>query len=281
MAKKILSKNIVYYTPYQLLDANNVSFADFVKNKPFYHELAVFFEKLSSREAYTEKEADFIAKIIKRYSPRSKYILDVACGTGRHDRILSKKDFLVTGVDASKDLIGIAKKYDRKTKYVLGDMRNFKMQTKFDCALFIWDAYVYLSRQKDMTTFLERIYAHLVKGGILILDAQNFWRRNRPDTLACKNFVKDGWNVSRIAKRTTILKDKVHESIFVIIMVNLQKKLHHIIVEQELVRVWSLKEIRKFFDRKFKIVKLFGNFDVRANYNKIKSPRLIIVAKKI
>lgn len=107
---KVLPKNIVYYTPYQLLEASDISFADFAKKKPYYHELAPFFEKLSSRDSHTVKEADFIAKAIRRYSPEAKRILDVACGVGRHDRILSKKGFDVAGIDASRELLRIAKK---------------------------------------------------------------------------------------------------------------------------------------------------------------------------
>lgn len=221
-------------------------------------------------------------KIIKKHRPSARSILDVACGVGRHDRILSKKGFIVTGVDMSKDLIGIAKKHDKKTKYALGDMRYFKLQEKFDCVLSVWDAYVYLSRERDLKSFLERCHEHLNKNGLLILDARNFWQQNPNDRLNYKHFItKDGWSVARIAKRETILRDRVHESIFTVILVNLHKKKSHIIVEQELNRIWPLDELLKFFKGKFKLVEKFGDFDIGTCYNKFNSPRMILMARKL
>ena len=72
-------------------------------NSPFYHKL--YFER-------DEKEAEtFLLRLIDHLKPATgSHMLDVACGRGRHSRILAKKGFRVTGIDISFDSIAFAKK---------------------------------------------------------------------------------------------------------------------------------------------------------------------------
>jgi len=77
-------------------------------NSPFYHKL--YFER-------DDKEAEaFISRLIDHLKPATgSYMLDVACGRGRHSRILAGKGFRVTGIDISFDSIAFQKKSRMKT----------------------------------------------------------------------------------------------------------------------------------------------------------------------
>ncbi len=271
-------KNSIYYIPYKRLIKANISFADFAKKKPYYNEMAFLFEKASSRNLYTAKEAAFIANIAKRYLKHPRDFLDIPCGVGRHSKILSKRGFSVVGVDSSKQLLSLARKGDAKTRYIISDMRNFSLQKKFDCVYSIWDAYVYLSRPQDITEFIDKIYKHSREKSILILDARNFWRKNPKDRLTKKTFTVGDYDIEAVAKRTTNLKDKVHEAIFMYALSG--RKKGALVVEQELVRVYPIDELKKYLKNKFKIIKLFGNF-TQSSYNPDRSDRLIVVAQKI
>src|SRR4030095_10089434 len=79
-------------------------------NSPFYHKL--YFER-------DEKEAaTFISRLIDHLRPLPEsYMLDVACGRGRHSRILAEKGFRVTGIDISFDSIAFAKKFENENLY--------------------------------------------------------------------------------------------------------------------------------------------------------------------
>lgn len=271
-------KNSIYYTPYRNLIKTNVSFADFAKKKPYYNEMAFLFEKASSRNTYTKQEANFIIDITKKYIEQPKGFLDIPCGVGRHSRILAKNGFNVVGVDFSKQLLSLAEASDSKTTYVRSDMRNFNLKKQFDCIYSIWDAYVYLSRPEDISKFVTNAYRHSKNGGILILDARNFWQKNPNDRLAQKNFSVGKYNINLLAQRPTNIKDKVHEAIFMYLLDD--GKRGALVVEQELVRIYSLGELKRLLRGKFKIINLFGNF-AKAPYNRAKSDRLIIVARKI
>ncbi len=54
-------------------------------------------------------EAGFIHDLIRKYSPEAKTILDLGCGTGRHDLLLAKKGYAITGVDMSEEMLLIAR----------------------------------------------------------------------------------------------------------------------------------------------------------------------------
>lgn len=271
-------KNSIYYTPYQRLIKANISFADFAKKKPYYNEMAFLFEKASSRNLYTKQEASFIVDIAKKYIKQPKDFLDIPCGVGRHSKILSKNGFKVVGVDFSKQLLSLAKIGDAKTKYVCSDMRDFNLRKQFDCIYSIWDAYVYLSRPQDISKFIDKAYRHSKVGGILILDARNFRQKNPTDRLTQRTFSVGGYNVEMVAKRSTQLKNKVHEALF---MYTLNRKgKGALVVEQELVHIYSINELKNYMKNKFKIIKLFGDF-AQNPYNPDKSSRLIIVARKV
>ena len=86
-------------------------------NSPFYHKL--YFER-------DEKEAEsFIRKLINQLHPApGSRMLDVACGRGRHSKILSSMGFQVTGIDISPDSIAAAKRYENdQLEFYIHDMR--------------------------------------------------------------------------------------------------------------------------------------------------------------
>ena len=57
-------------------------------------------------------EAGFIHDLIQKYSPGAKSILDLGCGTGRHDALLAEKGYVITGVDMSEEMLLIEKCQD-------------------------------------------------------------------------------------------------------------------------------------------------------------------------
>src|SRR4051812_7422098 len=104
-------RNAIYYTPYKKLEADGVSFCDYSKEKSYYTQLAPLFDTTNPRQSSTALEARFLISTVKRYVPQRQYtFLDIACGTGRHIKELEKNGHKVIGVDASKELINIARK---------------------------------------------------------------------------------------------------------------------------------------------------------------------------
>lgn len=71
--------------------------------KPWYEELFENYAETYDREEFTRGtigECDFIEKEI--HYDKTKKILDIGCGTGRHSVELSKRGYSVTGIDLSE-----------------------------------------------------------------------------------------------------------------------------------------------------------------------------------
>jgi len=67
----------------------------------------------------TERQIQFLKS---QLTPEG-YVLDIACGTGRHTIALNKMGFKVVGLDVSARLLRIAKQRQNEIQVVRGDMR--------------------------------------------------------------------------------------------------------------------------------------------------------------
>lgn len=138
----------------------------------------------------TKKEVEGLIKIINKYKPNSRTILDLACGTGRHSLIFGKKGYSVIGVDKSKKMIDIAMdKDDYSTRpgldnvlFKVGDMKNFDLNYKSDIVLSLFESLGYVTKQKELEKVLKNINKHLKRGGLFIVDLINGERALKSDT---------------------------------------------------------------------------------------------------
>ena len=133
------------------------------KNK-FYQELAYYYDFICTDR---KKDAEVLKKLIKKHKKsKGNKLLDVACGPGLEDKYL-KEDFKVTGIDLHSGILNFAKQRNPDIKYLIGDMRYFKLNETFD-VITCFDAMCHLSNHKDLQTTLKNFYHHLNKGGVLI-----------------------------------------------------------------------------------------------------------------
>jgi len=274
-------KDSFYYQPYQNLLKKGVSFADYSKKKNYYNQLAFLFEAACSREPYTKREAVFVYKVAKLYRKSPRTFLDISCGTGRHDRELAKKGLAVTGVDGSKALLLIARQKSKGIPYKHSDMRTFTVSHKFDCAFSLWESYNYLSREDDIKRFFQRCAKHINVGGILILDSRNFWRKDLPKKVILqRHFTDAGYDVDLLVRKRTILHDRVHEGLFIYCLQH-KNGSQTIIVDQELVRTYTIQDLQRYCGKHLRLVKIFGDFDTTNQYKKAVSKRMIVVFQRV
>ncbi|HYH75097.1 MAG TPA: class I SAM-dependent methyltransferase [Candidatus Saccharimonadales bacterium] len=273
-------KNVIYYTPYKKLIKNGVSFSDYSKGKSYYTQLAPLFDATNPRQLHTQAEVSFLLSIVKRYLPQKQYsFLDIACGTGRHLKELAMKGYQVIGVDASKELINIARKSVPDATLVLGDMRTFQLNAKVDCAYSLWDSYVYLSRPDDMKAFANQCSAHIQQGGILVLDSKNYYRESPKVRITHRIATSDNLTIDTLIRREFHPEDKVFEAIFTSIVEDRTTSEAHVIVDQTLARVYDIADLEKYLPG-FRLVNCYGDFNDNSEFNPKTSERLIAVFQK-
>jgi SAM-dependent methyltransferase len=136
-------------------------------SSPFYHKL--YFER-------DEKEAaSFIEKLIAHLNPATgSRMLDVACGRGRHSKILAEMGFQVTGIDISFNSIeaAIAFENDRLDFYV-HDMRLPFWGNYFDYAFNFFTSFGYFKTRREHDDAIRTIARSLRPGGQFIIDYLN------------------------------------------------------------------------------------------------------------
>lgn len=126
-----------------------------------------YYNLLYSDKDYSA-EANYVAKQIKKYAPKTKSILDLGSGTGGHGLLLKKKEFDVFGLDLSEQMIFEAKKKGLPCQ--VGDISNFKLKNKFDSAVSLFHVVSYLTSNEALISTFKNVNKHLNKDGIFLFD---------------------------------------------------------------------------------------------------------------
>ncbi|MDQ6761961.1 MAG: class I SAM-dependent methyltransferase, partial [Bacteroidota bacterium] len=136
-------------------------------NSPYYHQL--YFKRDES------EAAAFINKLIEHLQPApASLMLDIACGKGRHSRMLAAKGFHVTGIDLSTDSIIEAKKFDAENlEFFVHDMRLPFWINYFDYAFNFFTSFGYFNTRREHDNSIRTIAQSIKPGGIFVIDYLN------------------------------------------------------------------------------------------------------------
>ncbi|MBI4360738.1 class I SAM-dependent methyltransferase [Candidatus Micrarchaeota archaeon] len=141
------------------------------KTHAFYTDLAEYYDVVYLYVDY-RRHADAIFSLIQKYKKNDNpKLLDMACGTGTHAKLLSPKGFVVTGVDISENMLAVARKKNPGIFFVRGDMRTFAPKEKFGVVLCFHNAILYNQDEAQMRATLSNFFSALQPGGILVFDA--------------------------------------------------------------------------------------------------------------
>ena len=163
---------------------------------------AQYYDLLYQDKNYSEEVA-YIDKLLTEFSSiKIKSILDLGCGTGKHDFLLSKKGYTLTGVDLSSEMIDIANSMKmQKVTFVEGDVRKVKLKRTFDAVISLFHVASYQTENIDFENYLQTAFNHLNVGGLFIFD---FWYgpgviSDKP-TIRKKELENETLKITRISK---------------------------------------------------------------------------------
>lgn len=136
-------------------------------NSEYYHKL--YFER-DEAEA-----ARFIHRLLEWLQPiPGSRMLDVACGKGRHSRLLAEKGYDVTGIDLSPSSIAEASKSaHEKLHFFEHDMRLPFYINYFDIAFNFFTSFGYFRTEREHMNAIRSISQSLRPGGRLVIDYLN------------------------------------------------------------------------------------------------------------
>jgi len=90
-------------------------------------------------------EASALASLIRAEHPTARTVLDVACGTAEHARLLVETHgFDVDGLDLDPNFVRIARDKMTRGEVYEGDMTSFTLPRRYDVILCLFSAIGYV-----------------------------------------------------------------------------------------------------------------------------------------
>jgi SAM-dependent methyltransferase len=236
-------------------------------NSSYYHLL--YFQR-DEQEA-----AAFIDKLIDKLQPSPcAAMLDVACGRGRHSIHLASKGFFVTGIDISEESIDEALQQAKENlEFFVHDMRLPFRMNYYDFGFNFFTSFGYFRTRREHDNAIRTIAQSLKPGGTFVIDYLNA-HYVETHLVYKSEIIKEGvtFDITRWLDETHFYKKIVVED---------EEKLEAPLVYTEQVAKFSLGDFNDMFAfNGLQVQDVFGDYSLGA-YDVKKSPRLIIVAKKI
>lgn len=159
---------------------------EYISKKMLNAHLNPDFEGASRTLDFIDKSVKWIQETV----PSTEYVnlLDMGCGPGLYAERFAKAGYKMTGLDFSKRSIDYAVESARKQnldiQYFYQNYLTMDLDRKFDFATMIYCDYGALSTE-DRKTAMQKIYQHLRKGGMFLLDVFSLEKY--------KDFVEKQW----------------------------------------------------------------------------------------
>jgi len=235
-------------------------------NSPYYHKL--YFER-DEHEA-----ASFIDSLLVYLQPASgSLMLDVACGRGRHARMLAAKGFDVTGFDLSPDSIDFARQFENDhLHFYEHDVRAPFWINYFDYAFNFFTSFGYFRTEREHHNAIRTISQSLKSNGVFVIDYLNA-------QYAEEHLVPESEKeIDGVHYHLTKKCDETHFYKKIIIA---DKTLKEPLEFVEKVEKFSLADFKRMLESNgFQIQQVFGDYLLQ-EYDEKRSPRLLLIAKKV
>ncbi len=234
-----------------------------------YTDLAKYYDLLFQDKDYN-KESDFIKSIIKNRAPSNNSILDIGCGTGTHLNLLLDNFNLLSGLDINPSVLKVAKKKSPKVKYVVGSMKDFNINRKFDVVICLFSVFNYNLTNIEAKKSLRNIKSHLNQNGLVIFalyTPQNTEKVTRLHIGKSSQVEVAKINQFRFNPRTRL------ETSSYLVLLKDKEKIDFITETDHKYRIFTVKEFSTILKEVgFRKIKVFDNFTDKPASSKTKYP---------
>jgi SAM-dependent methyltransferase len=118
---------------------------------------------------YAQETRDLVT-VVRERNPEASSLLDVACGTGEHLRLIRDSFAHVEGVDVEPDMLAVARAKLPDVVFTEADMRTFDLGRTFDAVTCLFSSVGYMADVGELRAAVARMAAHLAPGGVLVID---------------------------------------------------------------------------------------------------------------
>lgn len=139
-----------------------------------FHDYAYYYNLFYGDKDYASEARD-LKCMLEKYGSRSRSekILNIGCGTGRHDIELYKLGYKIHGIDLSSEMIDVARKSNPSADdffYEVQDAKNFTVKEPYDTIISLFHVMSYQNENRDLDHVFACVNKALNTGGIFIFD---------------------------------------------------------------------------------------------------------------
>jgi ubiquinone/menaquinone biosynthesis C-methylase UbiE len=134
-----------------------------------YEIISKYYDMMYVNDETYKSEIDKVVSIVDEYKEsKGNTLLDIACGTGAQAAYL-QKNFIVTGIDISDEMLEKARNKVENARFINADMCDFNLDGKYDVILNLYGSIGYVESLECLQMAMKCAFKHLNKGGIFIL----------------------------------------------------------------------------------------------------------------
>lgn len=180
-------------------------------------------------EPVCEKDRPVLDELAQNLYEERHTILDLGCGTGTLTRLLSKKGYSMIGVDASTEMLQVAREHGTEGQdgilYLCQDMRQLELFGTVGAVISVCDCINYLLEEKDVVETFRRVNNYLFPKGLFLFDfntvhkyrdviGETIIAENREDCSFIWENYYHGQNRINQYELTIFVKDESEEDVF-------------------------------------------------------------------
>ncbi len=139
-----------------------------------YNGFAYVYDKIMSHNVDYQSWVTHIQNVWKINEKKPELVLDLGCGTGEVALLLSKAGHDVIGIDASADMLGVAKEKsldrDCDILFLNQDMTEFELYGTVDSIISVMDSVNYLIDDGDLNKLFSLANNYLNPKGLFMFD---------------------------------------------------------------------------------------------------------------
>lgn len=138
---------------------------------PMFNESAELYDLIYSSFKNYEAETEALAGILRSANPACRTVLDVACGTGEHARLLGERyGFEVDGIDLEPGFVRIASRKNPSGRFTVDDMTRFDLGRRYDAVICLFSAIGYVRTLDGLRDALRCFRAHVNPSGVIVVE---------------------------------------------------------------------------------------------------------------
>ena len=94
----------------------------------------------------------------------------MCCGNGIIAEHLAGLGYLITGVDASEQMLRYAQEHSPGSSFILADARDLELTPAFEAAISTFDSLNHMLSVEDLVRVLKNVHGALLDGGSFVFD---------------------------------------------------------------------------------------------------------------